>query len=115
MTTENLKGEMMSAEQLDQVAGGTIAELKELVEALQSNSVARGLGKAYSHIPGVSEAIKYGVARDLFNMGIESDISVGFCGTGIGFKNNKYWDISNGGFKPMTHAQVLEKIKAYAA
>ena len=50
MTTEILKEEMLSAEQLDQVAGGTVKELKELVEALQSNSVARGLGKAYSHI-----------------------------------------------------------------
>ena len=109
-----MTNEMMTMEQLDNVAGGTIAELKELVGALQSNSVARGLGKAYSHIPGVSEAIKYGVARDLFNMGIESDISVGFCGTGAWSKNNKYWDISNGGFKPMTHAQVLERIKAYA-
>ncbi|MBR3498239.1 MAG: hypothetical protein IKO05_04525 [Selenomonadaceae bacterium] len=110
MTTE-----MMTMEQLDNVAGGTIAELKELVGAMQSNSFIRGFGKVCSHIPAVSEAIKYGVARDLFNMGIESDISFGFCGLGIGSKNNKYWDISNGGFKPMTHAQVLEKIKAYAA
>lgn len=107
MTTE-----MMTMEQLDNVAGGTIAELKELVEALQSNSVARGLGKAYSHIPAVSEAIKYGVARDLFNMGIEADISVGFCGTGIGSKNNTYKDNANG--KSLTHAQVLERIKAYS-
>ena len=108
-----MTNEMMTLEQLDMVAGGTIAELKELVGALQSNSVARGLGKAYSHIPAVSEAVKYGVARDLFNMGIEADISVGFCGLGIGSKNNKYWDISKGGFKPMTHAQVLERIKEY--
>ena len=111
MTTEILKDEMMNDEQLDMVAGGTVKELEELVEALQSNSVARGLGKAYSHIPGVSEAIKYGVARDLFNMGIEADISVGFCGTGIGSKNNKYRDTSTG--KSLTHAEVLNRLKEH--
>ena len=106
-----MTNEMMTMEQLDNVAGGTIAELKELVGALQSNSVARGLGKAYSHIPAVSEAIKYGVAKELFKMGIEADISVGFCGTGIGSKNNKYRDTSTG--KSLTHAEVLNRIKEH--
>ena len=44
-------------------------------------------------------------------MGIEADISVGFCGTGIGSKNNTYKDKETG--KSLTHAEVLNRIKEY--
>jgi len=49
---------------------------------------------------------------DLANIGIEANIDIGVLGTGIGEKHNTYKDNVNG--KSLTHAQVLERIKAYA-
>ena len=111
MTTEILKDEMLSAEQLDQVAGGTIAELKELVNAMQSNPVVKGFGKVCSHIPVVNEGLKLGVFKDLREIGILADIDTGWFCTGAWSDKNRYWDINTK--KSLTHAQVLERIRAY--
>ena len=48
MTTEILKDEMLSAEQLDTVAGGTIWELCELTNAMVKNSFFRGMADVAS-------------------------------------------------------------------
>lgn len=105
----------MNEAELDLVAGGTISELHELVNAMTKNSgTANFFGKTLSHIPVGNEFLKQKIAEALFQkLHIDSDISVGFCGTGLMSKPNKYWDSSNGGYKPMTHAQVMERIKNY--
>ena len=94
----------MNEMELNEVAGGTVKELEELVEACNS------LASFQTHIP-LSNIVDAGYIRDFLRdkMGIEANISLGFCGTGIGSKHNTYKDMYNG--RSYTHEEVLQRIR----
>ena len=108
-----LNEEVLSEEELEKVAGGKVAELEELTEAIVHNSTLKFLGKANSHIPGanrlVADAVE-GILKDQLN--IDADISLGAFGTGAGSSKNTYRDMETG--KYMTHAEVLDRIKQFS-
>ena len=102
--------EMLNTEELEKVSGGTVAELKDLTNAIVSNPTLKFLSKVDSHIPGanrlVADAVE-GILKDQLN--IDADISLGLFGTGAGSAKNTYRDMETG--KYMTHAEVLDRIK----
>ena len=108
-----LNEEVLSEEELEKVAGGKVAELEELTEAIVHNSTLKFLGKANSHIPGanrlVADAVE-GILKDHLN--IDADISLGAFGTGAGSAKNTYRDMETS--KYMTHAEVLDRIKQFS-
>ena len=59
-------------------------------------------------MPGAGNAIAPVMENYLRDLGIQAEISVGFCG--IGSKPNKYTNIKTG--EPMTHEQVLKIVEA---
>ena len=108
-----LNEEVLSEEELEKVAGGTVGELEDLTEAMVSNPTLKFLGKADSHIPGanrlVADAVE-GILKDQLN--IDADISLGLFGTGAGSAKNTYRDMETD--KYMTHAEVLDRIKQFS-
>lgn len=123
MTNERLinNEEMMSYDELDQIAGGTVAEFNEIWSALEKKAgtvgaVSEGLRKVLDMMPGgnVGSAAWRNVAaplaekalKDVF--GINSYISIGWLGTGFRESGNTY--SKNG--KGLSHNQVLQIIGA---
>ena len=114
-----LKGEMLNEEQLDMVNGGTVAELNELVSAFADNN------KILGALEGVREFLSNVKAGSLTNIpmayamenflkkdfGIDSNISVGWLGTGTRESGNTYREISTG--KGLSHADVVQRVKSY--
>ena len=98
---------------LETVSGGTVGELDELIEAYIKNPyLGEAGGLICGHIPGVNNGMAALVESILENrLGIEADISLGFAGTGIGSDPNTYFDKATG--QPLTHQQVLDRIRNY--
>ena len=110
----NLAIEMMSSEQLDRVAGGTMEELQNLSRAIAGNVALQGLASIGSALPFGSRLSKTIVTDILDKVGIEANIDVntlGFLGFGIGEKNNTYKDKVSG--RSLTHRQVLNILIAF--
>ena len=111
---ENLKKineglELMSDEELEKVAGGTVGELADLAGAMADFPVIKQIGVGVAHTPGANYALAAAVADILKNqMGISADISLGFAGTGLNSDPNTYTEISTG--KRLSHSEVLDRI-----
>ena len=87
----------LSLDELDNVAGGTRREMKEL-------------GAAYnSRVPWYKELTPDGVVKKLREMGIETNSSWGIMGTGINSVNNTYKEIKTG--KMLLHEEVVEFLR----
>ncbi len=94
----------LSTNELNQVAGGTVKELEELVEACGAMATFQ------THIP-LSNRADASYVRDYLRnkIGIDANISLGVAGTGLFSKHNTYKDLYTG--RSMTHKEVLERIK----
>lgn len=120
MTTraENIKKindqlEMLTDEQLDQVAGGTVKQFEEICGAMAKNPTLKALLEGTSHIPLgnlASRDIVEHILKDKLN--IDADISLGWGGTGLFSKDNKYTDLSTG--QSISHQEVLHRIDQIA-
>ena len=119
--TKIFEEEMMNAEELEKVSGGTVAEFTEIYAALEKKAgtvgvISEGLRTILDHIPGgkIGKSvwnnggvrIAESLLKDCF--GINSDMKIGVLGSGWGEKGNIY--SKNG--KSLTHQQVLDIIKA---
>lgn len=98
----------LNLNELEIVTGGTVGELEDLVHAFVCTGSDYGVLFA-AHCPGAN----YGTAKiveELLNsaLGISADIDLGFCGTGINSKPNKYIDKATG--KTLTHEEVIARI-----
>lgn len=109
--------EILNMEDLNDVSGGTIAELDELKKAIHVNG-STGNKIAVTALKMLEDAEKalFANNKDYSNVigayamekildkcyGIKSSISVGWCGTGFREVNNSY----NG----LTHEQVIDRI-----
>lgn len=113
MTNTAVTTKQIGLDELEMVSGGTVKEFEQLMNAIAGNPIlGEAGGLICGHIPGVNNGMAALVESILENrLGIEADISLGFAGTGIGSDPNTYKDIATG--QPLSHQQVLEKIRAY--
>ena len=107
--------EMMNAEELENVSGGTVGELEQIVRTFFKNSDFKdSLGATSTHLPGASILTAEYIESFMSNeMGIDANISVGVGGTGICSKKNTYRDIKTGKF--LSHNEVLKRVENHAA
>ena len=122
MTKEKIfTNEILSDAQLDNISGGTIAQFKEIWEALEKLAGVMGkvdntLGKILDMLPGgkIGTAAWRNIAAPLAETalkkcyGIDANISIGFVGTGGGESDNTYK--KNG--QAISHQEVLNIINA---
>ena len=105
--------EILLDEEMEKVSGGTIAELKELSDAILGNSKLKILGKMESHVPLLNREIADIVENTLKDhVNVDADISLGFLGTGVKSKKNTYRDFKTR--QILTHQEVLNRIKCVA-
>ena len=106
----------LTTEEMDLVAGGTLAELNDLAKAYcrKGGMFGKIVADAYSKVDGksglvgpVNFLLKKAVGDALSELGIKSDMSVGFLGTGGGSDPNKYWYKGN----RIAHAEVLKIVE----
>lgn len=95
----------MTADQLDDVAGGTEKEMREL-EAFGRDGGYRARAKEANI---ALKTLTFGHTDALSQLGIEADLSYGFLGTGLGSKNNTYRDKETG--QMILHSEVVEYLK----
>ena len=100
----------MNNEELNMVAGGTVKEFDELLSAVSDNIIVRGAAKLDSHAPVANTLMARVIEKQLLNIGLEADIDLGWGGTGIGSKHNKYR--LNG--KDISHKEACDYIRYYA-
>lgn len=122
MTSEkSFANEMMSSEQLDNISGGTVEQFTDIWNALEKQAgtlgdIEGGLRKILDSIPGgqIGTAAWRNVAAPMAELalkkcyGVDSNISIGWLGTGFRESGNTY---SKGG-NSLTHQQVLDIINA---
>lgn len=115
---ENLKKineglELMSDEELDQVAGGTVGELSEIFKAFSDNPFLKGVLDTGAHIPVFNDMMAKGTVGMWMKdkLGIEAKFHTGLVGTGFLSSKNEYTDMYTG--SPLTHEQVIDCIKSY--
>lgn len=113
MTNTAVKTYEIELKDLETVSGGTVTEFEQLLKAIINKPlVAQAGGLVCGHIPGVNNGMAALVESILEDrLGIEADISLGFAGTGIGSDPNTYFDKATG--QPLTHQQVLDRIKNF--
>ena len=104
--------EILSDGELEQIAGGTVGQLDDLVRAGVNNPFLKDLAGLGTHVPGANAITRDLMEDFLGKIGINADISIGFLGTGLGSENNKYTDKATG--QSLSHAEVLKRISAYA-
>ena len=106
--------ESMSDEELDNVAGGTLGQMHDLVSAIvEVDSGSSVLGDIVNGgacaIPGLNELNKSVVKKTLSMIGIDAKIDIGWLGWGICSEDNVYTDKKTG--KSLSHEEVLSRIK----
>ena len=119
--TKILAEEMMNAEELEKVSGGTVAEFTEIYAALEKKAgtvgaISEGLRTILDHIPGgkIGKSVWNNggvrIAESLLKkcFGINSNMSIGWVGTGYRESGNIY--SKNG--KGLSHQEVLNIINA---
>ena len=107
---KEMKAKKINEAALEQVAGGTVKEFDELLSAVSDNPIVRGAAKLDSHTPVANTLMARVIEKQLLNIGLEADIDLGWGGTGIGSKHNKYR--LNG--KDISHKEACDYIRYYA-
>ena len=122
MTNEKIfANEMLSEEQLSSINGGNVGQFTDILNALEKQAgtlgdIDNGLRKILDMLPGgnIGTAAWRNIAAPLAEKalkdcyGIDSNISIGWLGTGFRESGNTY---SKGG-NALSHQQVLDIIKA---
>ena len=99
-----IESKKVSADQLDDVAGGTEREMTDLEFLMKKGFYNKRLEEVNK-----GSIFKFGHTDILGKLGIEADLSGGFLGTGLGSKNNTYRDKETG--QMILHSEVVEYIK----
>ncbi|MBR6123791.1 hypothetical protein IKQ19_09415 [Candidatus Saccharibacteria bacterium] len=108
---KEMKAKKINEAALEQVAGGTVKEFDELLSAVSDNLIVRGAAKLDSHTPVANAYIARVIEKQLLNIGLEADIDLGWGGTGIGSKHNKYR--LNG--KDISHKEACDYVRNYGS
>ena len=93
--------------ELEQVSGGTVNELAELM-AIVSGGNEYAASTAHAPIVNNFEACE--IRKKLKSLGVDAKINLGLAGTGLFSDPNKYTDIATG--EPLTHKQVMALLLA---
>ncbi len=109
MDTNEIKE--LSLDEKELVAAGTVSECTELGQAYVDSKAVDGLIGVGTHVPLTNIACANELESALSDEGIRSELSVGFLGTGIGSKPNKYYRKDNG--QELTHQEVLNILKQH--
>ena len=97
----------VTAEQMEQVNGGTIQELKELASALGISQTIGFINVA--DLPGANSDFAETIAAELEKMGIRASFDLGIMGSGLGSQPNSYHSTFTG--QNLTHQEVLMYIE----
>ena len=92
---------------LENVSGGYVNELADLMKAAHSGSV---IAEGSAHVPGFNKGETVMMKNKLRSLGIDAQIDLGVAGTGLYSGKNKYTNIATG--ESMTHAEVLAILQA---
>ena len=104
-----VNAQALEVNELEQVAGGTVGEMREILTAFFKNNLTGQLSTIESSAPGYYEVVKDSVTKLLSsNYGIKATIDLGFLGLGIGSDPNSYIEIATG--RSLTHSEVLARI-----
>ena len=111
--------EILLDEELEQVSGGTCAELHELTKAAMGNS------KILQYCAGAAELaskykvgclgnipLSYAMESLLGELGVKAKISIGAFGTGGGENPNTYRNKISGA--SLSHAEVVDRVRNYS-
>ena len=106
-----MENKKLAMENMEQVAGGTVAELVELVRAslYSEGSAARTAIAALVHNPVAAIGEAYEFQSCLKDLGIKANISVGFLGTGAGAEHNTYYDTK--AHRSLTQSEVEARLR----
>ena len=96
--------------EIEQVAGGTVDEMEELVRSLSKASLFRAISAIECRVPGNNEKVGEMMRSLLRGMKIDARIKLGLGGTGLFAGPNEYISAEDG--RKMTHAEVLRRIAA---
>lgn len=101
----------LTKKELNNVSGGTVKELEELVNAIYpGEEYARPVCLGATHVPVGNIAIAGELTKDLERIwGIDANINIGFCGTGIASVNNTYIDKRTGDY--ISHSDVVARLR----
>ncbi len=99
----------LSMEEKEQVSGGTVNEYSELQMAMYDNPALKGIVGAGSHVPLVNAFAVDAVKSVLKDKGIDADISLGVCATGLFSSPNKYVNTETN--QELSHQEVLNILK----
>ena len=107
---EKIENSKMSDMEMENVTGGTHAEMVELYRVFESKKSGKHKNSIGVYLPGFNEIAKDGIKKRLRNdYGIEAHIDIGWLGMGISSECNTYKDIKTG--RSMTHQEVMQRIK----
>ena len=116
--TKIFANEILTDEQLDNVNGGTCAQLHELTKALTSNNAilkfcagAAELATKYKAGCIANIPLSYAMEGLLGDLGVKAYVSVGWLGTGANEVENSYKNKVTGA--SYSHAEVLDRVKNY--
>ena len=98
----------LKMEMMEQAAGGTVAELEELLQSLSNTNMVKTLGSIGSHLPGTNQKIGTMLKSLLKGMNINADLNLGLFGTGLLAGPNTYTSAQDG--RSMSHEEVLKRI-----
>lgn len=104
-----LKDEILKDAELENVAGGTGAELREVVEAMRANKKI-GFDEG-EYLFGSSERWDALASAKLDKLGISAKMHLGLFGSNFGESQAVYTDKATG--KNLTQAEVVNIIKNY--
>ena len=109
MTKEKFADELLSEEELDQVAGGTITEFNQIITTMSLNTaLIKKLKVALEEIPSKNmtlENMAKPVTKILSEIGIDAHIN-------LNSDANSYKDKKTG--KSLSHNIILKRIKAFS-
>jgi len=115
MTKEFYTNEMMSFENLDNVSGGTVSELHDLVNAIAGNNkllnfLTGATEMAAGILPVANVPLAYAMEHQLKKLHVDANISVGWLGLGTHEVGNSYKSMG----KSMTHDEVINLLKTWS-
>ncbi len=99
----------LNLEEEELVAAGTVNEYSELQMAMFNNPALKGIVGTGSHVPLVNAFAVDAVKDVLKGKGVDADISLGVCGSGLFSSPNKYVNTETN--QEMSHQEVLNILK----
>ena len=96
----------IKTDELEQVNGGTLNELAQLMKADSGSDIIGSTG----YLAGFNTRAAKIMENRLESLGIEADIDIGIAGLGLNEKPNKYTDMATG--ESLSHLAAVSVLQA---